>query len=161
MIDNKVKGLNRKRRTDTQNFYITSEQIYEQWQIWKCSAVEVKDRIIPDKLALYIKQMAEGITHKSSFVRYNDELKQEMVSDALLKVFRNLKNMKEERKESFFSYISRTIYCSIYTTLGKHYRYINARRKLTDEALQQMEPTIRNQAMVLRAMLGLDDTECC
>ena len=155
MLQNKVKGFNRKRRTDTQNFYLTSEQIYEQWKIWKCSAAEVKDRIIPEKLALYIKKMAEGITHNQSFVGYDNELKQEMVSDALLKVFRNLKNMKEEMKDSFFPYICRTIYCSIYTTLRKHYKYINLKNKLTEKAIDELEASIGHTANIeqLRAYL--------
>lgn len=153
--------LKKTKRTDEQNFYITNEMIYQEWLKWRDSADEVQDRTIPEQLALYVQQIARNITHTRSFSNYNDDLKDDLVSDALVKVFKNLKNMKEEKKDSFFNYISRTCYCSFYATLGKHYSYINARRKLTDEALQQMEPTIRNYAISLRAMLGLDDTEYC
>lgn len=71
-----------------------------------------------------------------------------MVSDALLKVFKNLKNMKEEMKESFFPYICRTIYCSIYTTLGRHYKYINLKNKLTEKAIDELETTIGHTANI-------------
>ena len=153
--------LKKTKRTDEQNFYITNDMIYQEWLKWRDSADEVQDRTIPEQLALYVQQIARSITHTRNFSNYNDDIKDDLVSDALVKVFKNLKNMKEEKKDSFFNYISRTVYCSFYSTLGKHYNYINARRKLTDEALQLMEPTIRNQAIMLRAMLGLDDTDCC
>ena len=153
--------LKKTKRTDEQNFYITNDMIYQECLKWRDSADEVYDRTIPEQLALYVQQIARSITHTRNFSNYNDDIKDDLVSDALVKVFKNLKNMKEEKKDSFFNYISRTVYCSFYSTLGKHYNYINARRKLTDEALQLMEPTIRNQAIMLRAMLGLDDTDCC
>lgn len=153
--------LKKTKRIDEENFYLTNDMIYQEWLKWRDSAVEVQDRTIPEKLALYVQQIARGISHTRSFSNYNDELKADLVSDALVKVFKNLKNMKEEKKDSFFNYISRTCYCSFYATLAKHYKYINARRKLTDAALQQMEPMMRSSAMRLRAMLGLDETECC
>ena len=45
-----------------------------------------------------------------------------MIGDAYLKVVKNLKNMKEEYKDSFYSYIVLTIHSSFKATLAKHYR---------------------------------------
>lgn len=36
MTDNKIKGMTRKtRRQDKENFYITSDMIYDEWLVWK------------------------------------------------------------------------------------------------------------------------------
>ena len=150
--------LKKTKRTDEENFYLTNDMIYQEWVKWRDSAVEISQRTIPEKLALYVQQIAKGILLSRRFINYSDEIKEDLVSDAILKVFKNLKNMKEEKKDSFFNYITRTCYCSFYYTLSKHYKYVNARRKLIEASLQQMEPIMSISAMRLRQMLGLDDT---
>lgn len=150
--------LKKTKRTDEENFYLTNDMIYQEWVKWRDSAVDVSQRTIPEKLALYVQQIAKGILLSRRFINYSDEIKEDLVSDAILKVFKNLKNMKEEKKDSFFNYITRTCYCSFYYTLSKHYKYVNARRKLIEASLQQMEPIMSISAMRLRQMLGIDDT---
>ena len=150
--------LKKTKRTDEENFYLTNDMIYQEWVKWRDSAVEISQRTIPEKLALYVQQIAKGILLSRRFINYSDEIKEDLVSDAILKVFKNLKNMKEEKKDSFFNYITRTCYCSFYYTLSKHYKYVNARRKLIEASLQQMEPIMSISAMRLRQMLGIDDT---
>ena len=150
--------LKRTKRTDEENFYLTNDMIYQEWVKWRDSAVDISQRTIPEKLALYVQQIAKGILLSRRFINYSDEIKEDLVSDAILKVFKNLKNMKEEKKDSFFNYITRTCYCSFYYTLSKHYKYVNARRKLIEASLQKMEPIMSISAMRLRQMLGIDDT---
>ena len=150
--------LKKTKRTDEENFYLTNDMIYQEWVKWRDSAVDISQRTIPEKLALYVQQIAKGILLSRRFINYNDEIKEDLVSDAILKVFKNLKNMKEEKKDSFFNYITRTCYCSFYYTLSKHYKYVNARRKLIEASLQKMEPIMSISAMRLRQMLGIDDT---
>ena len=150
--------LKKTKRTDEENFYLTNDMIYQEWVKWRDSAVDISQRTIPEKLALYVQQIAKGILLSRRFINYSDEIKEDLVSDAILKVFKNLKNMKEEKKDSFFNYITRTCYCSFYYTLSKHYKYVNARRKLIEASLQQMEPIMSISAMRLRQMLGIDDT---
>ena len=150
--------LKKTKRTDEENFYLTNDMIYQEWVKWRDSAVDISQRTIPEKLAIYVQQIAKGILLSRRFINYSDEIKEDLVSDALLKVFKNLKNMKEEKKDSFFNYITRTCYCSFYYTLSKHYKYVNARRKLIEASLQKMEPIMSISAMRLRQMLGIDDT---
>ena len=150
--------LKKTKRTDEENFYLTNDMIYQEWVKWRDSAVDISQRTIPEKLALYVQQIAKGILLSRRFINYSDEIKEDLVSDAILKVFKNLKNMKEEKKDSFFNYITRTCYCSFYYTLSKHYKYVNARRKLIEASLQKMEPIMSISAMRLRQMLGIDDT---
>ena len=150
--------LKKTKRTDEENFYLTNDMIYQEWVKWRDSAVDISQRTIPEQLALYVQQIAKGILLSRRFVNYSDEIKEDLVSDAILKVFKNLKNMKEEKKDSFFNYITRTCYCSFYYTLSKHYKYVNARRKLIEASLQKMEPIMSISAMRLRHMLGIDDT---
>lgn len=161
MIDNKIKGRNKKtKRQDEENFYITNDMLYTEWIKWKQSAVEIEDRFISDQFGIYIKQIATGITHTHSFVNYNDDIKDELISDAIYKVLKNLKNMKEDKKDSFFNYISRTCYCSFYATLNKHYKYVNLKKKLTAKAIDELETTIGHTSSIekLRNYFNANDT---
>lgn len=71
-----------------------------------------------------------------------------MVSDAILKCIKNLKNMKEEHSDSFFNYLSRCCYCSIYATLSRHYKYVNLKKKLTDKAIDELEAVVGHTANI-------------
>ncbi len=78
------------------------------------------------------------LTHPR-FIRYPQSMKDEMVSDAVLKIIRNLKNMKEEYKDSFFNYFTRTAFTAYVTYLGKHYKEMNHRRELLIDALESVK----------------------
>ena len=82
----------------TDRWYLKSEEIYEQWLIWKSSAEKVSDRVIPEKLALQVKSIAVRMASSKKYSGYDESLKEDMVGNALVKVFKNLKNMKEEKK---------------------------------------------------------------
>lgn len=67
-----------------------------------------------------------------------------MISDAYLKVVRNLKNVKEQYKDSLFSYFTNTCWCAFVTYLQKHYKYVNLKRQLILDALQNMNDELPN-----------------
>ena len=53
-----------------------------------------------------------------------------------MKIIRNLKNMKEEKRKSFFSYWSCCCYSAFVTYLRKHYKRTNEWRKYLLDTLQ-------------------------
>ena len=53
-----------------------------------------------------------------------------------MKIMKNLKNMKEEYKSSFFSYWTRCVRTSSIVYLKKHYKDVNYKRKLIIDKLE-------------------------
>ena len=59
-----------------------------------------------------------------------------MAQEACLKIIRNLHNMKEEKRKSFFSYWSCCCYSAFITYLRKHYKRTNEQRQYLLDTLQ-------------------------
>lgn len=78
------------------------------------------------------------MSYNSNYRGYDEDLKQDMISDAYLKVVKNLKNMKEQYKDSFYSYIVLAIHSSFKATLNKHYKQVNLQCKLFEIAKAKM-----------------------
>lgn len=119
--------------------YATSEQIYAEWVKWRDSAERPEDRTIPEKLGLIVREIAERMANSSKYGGYPRALLEDMTGDAVLKVFRNLKNMREERREAFFNYVTLCVQCSFWTSLARHYRHVNLIRDLSLERLREMD----------------------
>ena len=127
-----------KHSTKNNRIIVKPEDIYREWQIWKNSADEVKDRTITDKLSFYIIELAQKVSYNSNYRGYDEDLKQDMIGDAYLKVVKNLKNMKEEYKDSFYSYIVLTIHSSFKATLSKYYKQLDIKNKMLELANAKM-----------------------
>lgn len=96
-------------------------------------------------------EMSRGVCGKPSFRNFSEDMKDELTSNACVAVIKNLKNMKAEYKDAFFNYLTRTIYCSFYATLNKHYKHVNGQRKLLLDALDQafmLNPSPENAAVI-------------
>ena len=127
-----------KHSTKNNRIIVKSEDIYREWQIWKNSADEVKDRTITDKLGFYIMELARKVSYSAQYRGYGEDFKQDMIGDAYLKVVNNLKNMKEEYKDSFYSYVVLAIHSSFKATLAKHYRQLDIKTKMLELARAKM-----------------------
>lgn len=119
--------------------YATSEQIYAEWVKWRDSAERPEDRTIPERLGLIVREIAERMANSSKYGGYPRALLEDMTGDAVLKVFRNLKNMREERRGSFFNYVTLCVQCSFWTSLARHYRHVNLIRDLSLDRLREMD----------------------
>ena len=113
--------------------------IYDEWLKWRNSATEVQDRRVSEQLGKYILDIATKIMRTNSFRGYTEDMKQDMVSEAVLKCIKNLKNLKEERKGSFFNYLTRCCYCAFYYFLSRYYKHVNIRRELVRKAVDELE----------------------
>lgn len=82
--------------------------------------------------------LSRHIMENRRFVRYPEQMKEDMVQDGVLKIIKNLKNMKEGYKDSFFAYWSMCVFTSAYSYLKKHYNNINQRRELLVDALNDV-----------------------
>lgn len=55
----------------------------------------------------------------------------------MLKILKNIHNMKEEYRKSFFAYWTRCVFTAAVVYLAKHYKSVNLKRKLYLDALVQ------------------------
>lgn len=77
------------------------------------------------------------LLNHSNFIGYHEDLKEEMQQNAILKMFKMLHNLKEEYKNSFFNYLTRTAYCSFLTTIGEYYKQKNLLEELKEKYVNE------------------------
>lgn len=85
-----------------------------------------------------------------------------MVSDAYMKCVVNLKNVKEQYKNSLFSYFTNTCWCAFMDYLTKHYKNQNLKKKLLLEAIQNIQdecPTEARSSLLKELQNELDNYE--
>lgn len=56
-------------------------------------------------MGVYMLYIADRVINSPSFRGYAKDIKEELKSEALLKMMKNYKNLKEENKDSFFGYL--------------------------------------------------------
>ena len=66
----------------------------------------------------------------SRYRNYPKDLQEDMVSAALLKCSKNIKNYKKERAASCFNYYTKCTEHAFWNVLGKHYKHVNMIRQL-------------------------------
>lgn len=128
------------------NYYLTSEQIYDEWKKWKEGGGGISER-----MGGYMLDLAQHVMTNKRFCRYPQDMKDEMIQESVLKIIRNLKNMKENYKGSFFAYWTRICFTAAYTYLNKHYQYINRQRERLLERLEDVQaqnPTMVNRQYI-------------
>lgn len=82
-----------------------------------------------------------------------------MVSEGILKCFKNLKNLKENRQDSFFNYLTRCCYCANYQVLKKHYRHLNLVKELTLRAIDEIKSEMGCTEQIRRLERSIGDQE--
>ena len=63
-----------------------------------------------------------------------------MVSAAMEKSIKNIHNYKPQYKDKCFSYWTRCVEHAFWSTLGKHYKYMNMVRQMTLDFADTLEP---------------------
>ena len=115
----------------TKNIYLTSDEIYQEWKQWKETGV------ISERMGKQMLTLAQNVMTSHHFCGYSKEIREDMISDGVIKIIKNLHNMKEEYKSSFFSYWTRCVWTSSIVYLKKHYKDVNFKRKLIIEKLEE------------------------
>ena len=73
-----------------------------------------------------------------------------MISDAVVKMIKNIHNYKSQYKDKCFNYWTRCCEHSFWSTLGKHYKYMNMVRQLTLDFADTLEPYSPQLAQQIR-----------
>lgn len=83
--------------------------------------------------------VCEHLLQHPRFSRYPQALKDDMRQEGVMKIIKNLKNMKEEYSKSFFNYFTTCAWTAFVTVLASHYKDLNMKRKLIVEALSDAQ----------------------
>ena len=114
--------------------YLTSEQL----------AIELEKSQQQEKpteqVCIYFKMIATHLLGDSRYRNYPRDLQEDMVSDAIMKMIKNIHNYNPEFKDRCFNYWTRCCEHSFWTTLGKHYKYMNMVRQMTLDFADSLEP---------------------
>ena len=140
--------------------FVQPEQLWEGYCQWRDSATNPQDRKLNDEFALHIWNIAKHLTQHHKFARYSEHIKQEMISDAYIKVIKNLKNI-DTSKGTIFNYITRCCWTAFIVYLGKHYKNINKRKQLMLDYLEEMRTTnpLMNQELIRKIQKELGQYE--
>ena len=124
--------------------YLTSAQLAE--------ALEESQKLgQPTKqVCIYFKMIAQHLLGDSRYRNYPKQLQEDMVSAALEKAIKNIKNYKKEYADKCFNYWTRCCEHSFWSTLGKHYKYMNMVRQLTLDFADTLEPYSPQLAQQIR-----------
>ena len=124
--------------------YLTSEQL----------AIELEksqqQNAPTEQVCIYFKMIATHLLGDSRYRNYPRDLQEDMVSDAIMKMVKNIHNYRPEFKDRCFNYWTRCCEHSFWTTLGKHYKYMNMVRQMTLDFADSLEPYAPQLAQQIR-----------
>ena len=124
--------------------YLTSAQLAE--------ALEESQKLgqPTEQVCIYFKMIAQHLLGDSRYRNYPKELQEDMVSNAVMKMIKNIKNYKKEYADKCFNYWTRCVEHAFWSTLGKHYKYMNMVRQLTLDFADTLEPYSPQLAQQIR-----------
>lgn len=83
---------------------------------------------------------------------------QDMISAALEKCLKNVKNYNPKYRDRCFNYYTRCIEHAFYSVLGNHYKQINLKRQLMMESIEAIEKFRPNEAQWIKDRMLEDNT---
>ena len=144
------------------DIFLTPEQIYDEWKKWRDSAPDPKDRTISEDMGKMMLEMARRLTYHRNFINYPQFVKDELIQEGVIKIMKNLKNMKEEKKDAFFNYWNTACWTAFVTYLRRYYKHMNEHRRMILDELMRLKcenPTMVNMERIkqLEALVGQFD----
>lgn len=113
--------------------YLTSEQLSK-------ALIESQQLGHPtEEVCNYFKMIAQHLLTCGKYKGYHKDLKEEMISDALLKCIKNIKNFKPEFADKSFNYFTRCVEHSFFATLDKYYKHRNLIHELSLKYAEECE----------------------
>ena len=74
---------------------IENDEIYAEWKKWEASSPIVEERQPSERFGELMLLIAKNLLLSPRFAGYGWEDKEEMVSEAVLKMMKNIKNIKK------------------------------------------------------------------
>ena len=121
-----------KAKKDT-NVYVTSDQLYNEWLVWRQTGE------VTPKLGEYMLLISQGVMKTRSFNRYSPDIRDDMIQEGVLKQVKNLHNLKPEKRQFFFAYLTRCVFTAAITYLSHYYKDLNTKRELILETMEKIQ----------------------
>lgn len=121
-----------------ERFFVTNKSLLAELIAWRDSAEKIEERIISENLGKMILTIATKLTNHSNFIRYPNDIKNEMISYACFKVIQGLPNYNFAFKNPF-AYITQACYNAFLSVCGKYYRQLNIKREIFRKMVDQIE----------------------
>jgi len=96
------------------------------------------------------RTIAQRLMGDSRFRNYPTDIKEELISESLLRCISNIKNYKPEYRDKCFSYFTRCCETSCFAYLKRHYRYLNIKRDLAIDFADEVESYSPEMAQRIR-----------
>lgn len=140
--------------------FVEENELVQNFNAWLESGTTQEDRQVGDGLALNIWTIAKHLTEHHRFSRYNQNIKDDMVSDAYIKCVKNLKNI-DTSKGTIFNYLTRCCWTAFVVYLSNHYKDINKKKQLMLDYLEDMRATnpLLNQDIINNLQKELEQYE--
>ena len=133
--------------------YLTSEQL----------AIELEksqqQNAPTEQVCIYFRLIAQHLLGDSRYRNYSRDLQDDMVSAALEKCIKNIKNYKKEYADKCFNYYTRCTEHAFWEVLSKHYKQKNIQRELTFIYASKLEELDPQAAQSIRDKQILIDKE--
>ena len=113
--------------------YLTSQQLAE--------ALEESQKLgqPTERVCNYFRLIATHLLGDSRYRNYPKDMQEDMVSAALLKCTKNIKNYKKERAASCFNYFTKCTEQAFWEMLSKHYKHVNMIRQIALDFADRIE----------------------
>lgn len=109
-----------------------------------------------EEVCNYFKMIAQHLLTCGKFKGYHRDLKEEMISEALLKCIKNIKNFKSEYSDKSFNYFTRCVEHAFFATLDKYYKHKNLIDELILEYSEECKPTSQEFIDYINQLKGND-----
>lgn len=105
--------------------YLTSAQLAE--------ALEESQKLgrPTEQVCIYFKLIAQHLLGDNRYRNYPKDMHDDMISAALEKCIKNIKNYKPQYADKCFSYFTRCTEQAFWVILYRHYKHMNMVRQLT------------------------------
>lgn len=130
--------------------YCTNAQLLEEMIKWRDSnkkeeaklrdksKIDYTKRVISDKLALMLMEIARRVTNHSYFRNYSQETKEDMMSYGILKVIRGLKGYNFKYTNAF-AYFTTAFFNAYRSECIRYYKYINLKNDMKKRYITDLD----------------------
>lgn len=132
-------SLSRALNLQKEHMKVENDEIYAEWKKWEASSPVVEERQPSERFGELMLKIAKNLLLSPKYARYGWEDKEEMVSEAVLKMLRNLKNVDGTKKKSMFSYFTLCANCAYLTYLRKKYHRMALMEEYEQYVLQNFD----------------------
>ena len=119
--------------------YIDNQEFLAEMAKWRNSAEHIEDRQPTEKLGKLLLDLHEHILCHRNFVGYRQDLKDEMKSYSLYRIFKRGLFTYDFSCTNPFGYFTRSIFLNYYTVLSRYYKKLNQHQEYMKGLLARID----------------------